>query len=91
VQLGPRFHQPLLPPGKRTSDQLDWVDSEDCDLVLVVRVEMRRTVSLASLCIHPDDDTEEPGDLRHACPGSLLQILDSRADQAAFTVTAIGT
>jgi hypothetical protein len=40
MQFRPCFHQPPLAPWQGTGDQFDWVNAEDSDLTLVVRMEV---------------------------------------------------
>jgi hypothetical protein len=44
MNLGPCFHQAALPLGKIAADELDCIDSEDTDVILVVRMEVRSMV-----------------------------------------------
>ena len=44
MNLGPCFHQAALPLGKLAADELDCIDSEDTDVILIVRMEVRSVV-----------------------------------------------
>ena len=65
VNLCPRFDQPLLGLRQAAAQTFDCVDSECRGLILLVRVEVSATVRAADLDEHPNDDSEEPGNLRH--------------------------
>jgi len=65
VDFRPRLDEPALPPGKLTTDELDRVDREDAEIILIVRVEVWSVVRSRGFDKHPNDDSEEPGDLGH--------------------------
>ena len=65
MQLRPRFHESALAPGQLSGNQLDRRDSEYPDVVLIVGVKVRRVMRFTDLHKHPNDDAEEPTQLRH--------------------------
>lgn len=66
VNLGPGFHEPLLRLRQAAPKALERVYSEDCRVLLIVRVEMRPVVGFAGFDEHPDHDPLEARDLGHA-------------------------
>src|SRR5882672_1504442 len=67
VDLGPCLDESLLRLWQASAQVLNRVHGEDSRMFLVVRVEMRSVVLRAGLDEHPDDDPEEPRQLRHEC------------------------
>jgi hypothetical protein len=65
VNLCPRFNKTALPGRELAAYELDWIDGEDADAVLVVRMKVWTMMRSSRLCKHPDDDSEESCDLRH--------------------------
>jgi hypothetical protein len=45
MNLDPCFHEPALPLGEATADDLNRIDGEDADIILIVRVEVRSMVA----------------------------------------------
>ncbi len=65
MQLGPRFHEALLAPRKRSSDQFYWVEAEEGHIILVMRMEMWPVVRHADFHIHPNNNAKETTKFRH--------------------------
>src|SRR5439155_21046181 len=65
VNLSPSLHEPLLCLGHFAAEAFDRVHGKDRRVVLVIRVKMRGMMGLALLSEHPNDDPEEPRQLRH--------------------------
>jgi hypothetical protein len=59
VQLGPSFHETLLPSWKRASNELDRFQAEHGHLTLIIGVEVRQLVRLADFHVHPNNDAKE--------------------------------
>jgi putative component of membrane protein insertase Oxa1/YidC/SpoIIIJ protein YidD len=65
MELRPCLHQPPLCARKVSCDQVDGIDAEYTDVLLVLRMEVRRVMRCASFHEHANDDAEEPADLGH--------------------------
>ena len=65
MQLSPSFDEALLPLRHQTSHQGHGRDREDCDILLIIGMEMRHMVAFRRLTEHPDDDPVETRDFRH--------------------------
>lgn len=66
VQFRPCEHEAVLRPRELTCDELDLIDCINAYELLVVGMEVRPVVLLASFDEHPDHNAEETGDLWHA-------------------------
>jgi hypothetical protein len=80
VKLCPRFDKPTLRTGKIACDEFDGIEAEHTDMLLVVRMEVRRVVDGASFHEHADDDAEKPADLGH--DGSFYDLIRPRGPGA---------
>jgi hypothetical protein len=68
MKLGPCLDESPLLFREGSRNELDWGNPEDCDPILVVRMEVWCLMGSASLCKHPDDYPEEAGDLGQRLP-----------------------
>jgi hypothetical protein len=64
VDLRPRLDEPLLRLWQAATQALDGVDREHGSMLLEVRMEVRPVVLPTGFDEHPDDDSEEPRELR---------------------------
>src|SRR6185503_2102501 len=79
MDFGPRLDEAPLPLRQASSNVLNGVDSEDSDIVLIVRMEVRPVMRGIGLGKHPDDDPEKPSDLGH--PYRLLCLHECVRDK----------
>jgi hypothetical protein len=54
-----------LSPRKLAADELDRIDSKNADLILIKGMKVGPMVRGQGLSKHPNDDTEEAGELGH--------------------------
>lgn len=78
MEFGPRFDQPLLRTRDLSDNQVDWIHTEDRDVVLIERVKVWSMVLRPGLCEHPDHNAEEPTDFWHG--GGLSNARASAAE-----------
>src|SRR5260370_10828096 len=65
VQFSPRLDKPELAPGKRAGNQLNWIETDNSNVVLIVRVEVRQVVRHAGFHVHANDDPEKTAEVWH--------------------------
>ena len=66
MKLRPRLDKPLLPLRNRASNESDWGDGENRDLLLIVGVKMRRMETLGKLDEHAYNDAIKARKFRHS-------------------------
>ena len=71
MDFSPRLDKPLLLAWKLARDQLDSINRQDCDAILIVRMEMRSVVRTAGPREHSNHYAEEPRNLGHCGTLSL--------------------
>ena len=82
MELRPRLDEPSLAPRKLAVNALDWVNSDDCHVRLIVRMKMRPMMQAASLGVHPNDDPEEAAELWH--PATVVSAAEDRDTVQVF-------
>lgn len=65
MKFGPSFHEALLALRETPSDQLRWLHSINGDVLLIIRVEVRKMVRRVRLGEHSNDDSEEAAQFGH--------------------------
>ncbi len=65
MQFRPRLDKTTLSTRQVSRNQLDGIDPENTDIVLMIRMKVRRVVRGSDLHEHPNDDPEKPADLWH--------------------------
>jgi hypothetical protein len=65
MDFGSGLDKALLSPRKLAADAFDRIQRERGKRVLIQRVKMRPVVGSADFHEHPNDDSEEPRQLRH--------------------------
>ena len=65
MELSPCLNKTALPLRERARDHLNGINAEDGYLVLIVGMKMSGVMRRTCLRKHPDDDPEEPTELRH--------------------------
>ena len=58
MDLGPCLHEPPLSSREVSADQFDWVEREDPNIVLVVRMQVGPVVWPCRFSEHADDDSK---------------------------------
>jgi hypothetical protein len=71
MEFRPRLNEPTLPSRQASSDPHHRFQANHGHVVLVIRMEVGQMVRIASLDVHPDDDTKEAALFRHARPRRL--------------------
>ncbi len=65
MKFGPCFHQSSLSPWQGTFNKFDRVHAIDSNVVLIVRMKMRRVMRRPDFPKHADDDAEEAAQFWH--------------------------
>lgn len=78
MNLRPSLNKSPLRLRETTPEAFNRLDREHRRLVLVVRVKMWAVVLTSGFDEHPNDDSEEPRELRHA--RTLASFQETRAD-----------
>lgn len=65
MEFGPSFHEALLTPGQTPSNEFERVHAVNCDLLLIIGMEVRFVVWGAMLGEHSDDNPKKPTQFRH--------------------------
>jgi len=78
MEFSPRLDEPALPLGKLPSQNLDRINRIDRHELLIVGMEVRSMVRIARLDKHPNDDSEEAADFRHAERNRLQGVFSRR-------------
>jgi hypothetical protein len=65
MDLGPSFHEALLPTWQATSNQFDSVDGDYSDMILAIGMKVRPVMLRERLHKHADDNPKKTGDFGH--------------------------
>jgi hypothetical protein len=65
VKLCPRKNGAFLASRKKSRDQFDRIERIDSDMLLIIRVKVRKVMTTACFDKHPDDDAEEAREFGH--------------------------
>jgi hypothetical protein len=76
MKFRPRLNKSLLTSRQCAARQLDWFNSENRRILLVVSMKMWFVMTLACFPVHPDNDTKEATELRHSV---ILPTMAKRA------------
>jgi hypothetical protein len=75
MDLGPGFCEPLLSARQAPSDQFDFINSNNGDIILIIRMKMRPMVLSQRLHKHSNDypkKAEIPGILTSSLPDNII-------------------
>jgi hypothetical protein len=65
MDLGPGFHEALLPTWQATSNQFNPVDGDYCDIILAIGMKVGSVMLREWLHKHADDNPKKAGDFWH--------------------------
>src|SRR4051812_28577534 len=83
MQFGPSLNKTSLPGWHLAFHQRDRIDTEDCGLLLIISVKVRRMMPNSDFPIHSNDDAVETAQFRH---GSFYDKLGRRSCQKHIAI-----